>query len=273
METFMEDVVENQVEVQTEVTEAQNAVLEEGQETAQEVVEKVPEKPKEEPIPKGVQKRIDRAVRQKYEAEARANELERRLQQLEAQSHAKPAGSDAPKYEDFNNDFDAYSRAVARYEAKQEIQSTLSAQQKAEAERKAQEAQARTSETWAKRAAAARAEMPDFDEVVSSSDIQFKDPNVLQAIAESEIGPKIAYYLASNPDEAEDIAEMTGAAAIRAIGRLEAKIEDGKVSVTKTPAPIKPVGQRAKVDKSPEEMTPAEFAKWRKGFIASRGSR
>lgn len=235
--------------------------------------EVVPEKPKEEPIPKGVQKRIDRAVRQKYEAEARANELERRLQHLEQNHQAKPATSDAPKYEDFQ-DFDAYSRAVARYEAKQEIESTLNAHQKVEAERKAQAAQAATAETWAKRAAAARAEMPDFDEVVSSSDITlFKDPSVSQAIIESNIGPQIAYYLASNPDEADEIADMTGFAAIRAIGRLEAKLEGGKASVTKTPAPIKPVGQRASAEKSPNDMTNEEFAKWRRKIIAQRGSR
>lgn len=265
METFMEDVVNQEVAVEApEVAE----------QVEQEVVqEAAPEKPKEDPIPRGVQKRIDRAVRQKYEAEARANELERRLQMLE-QQYAKPAKNDeAPRFEDFNNDFEAYSRAVARYEAKQEVQQTLTAHQKAEAERQAQAAQARTAETWAKRAAAAKAEMPDFEEVVASSDIQFKDPNVLQAIAESEIGPKIAYYLASNPDEADEIAELTGAAAIRAIGRLEAKLEGGTASVTKTPAPIKPVGQKAKVEKAPEEMSPAEFAKWRKQWIAQRGSR
>jgi len=163
--------------------------------------------------------------------------------------------------------------AKARYVAQHELKETLTAQEQREMERKAQEAQARTSETWAKRAAAAKAEMPDFDEVISSSDIQFKDPAVLQAITESEFGPKIAYYLASNPDEADEIADMTGAAAIRAIGRLEAKLEGGKVSVTKAPAPIKPVGQKAKVDKSPEEMSPDEFAKWRKKYISTRGSR
>lgn len=265
----MDDVVEKTV------VEPVSEVVTEPQEQKEQTQEAAPEKPKDEPIPipKGVQKRIDRAVRQKYEAEARANELERRLQQLEQSHAAKPASSYAPKYEDFNNDFDAYSRAVARYEAKQEIQSTLTAHQKAEAERQAQAAQARTAETWVKRAAAAKAEMPDFEEVVSSSDVQFKDPNVLQAIAESEVGPKIAYYLASNPDEADEIAELTGAAAIRAIGRLEAKLEGGKTGGTKTPAPITPVGQRAKVDKSPEEMSPDEFAKWRKKYIASRGSR
>lgn len=265
MEFIMDEATVSPVVEVVEPAVDQNAPLETQ-------VEVVPVKPKDDAIPKGVQKRIDRAVRQKYEAEARANELERRLQQLEQQSQAKPAAG-APKYEDFNNDFDAYSRAVARYEAKQEIETTLTAHQKAEAEKQAQAAQARTAETWAKRAAAAKAEMPDFDEVVSSSDIQFKDPNVLKAISESEFGPKIAYYLASNPDEAEDIAELTGAAAIRAIGRLEAKLEDGKVSVTKTPAPINPVGQRAKTEKSPNEMTNEEFAKWRKKIIAQRGSR
>lgn len=264
----MDDVVDTPVaqEVVAEPTIDQNAPI-----TAEPEV--TPEKPKDEPIPKGVQKRIDRAVRQKYEAEARANELERRLQQLEQSHVAKPAGSDAPRYEDFNNDFDAYSRAVARYEAKQEIESTISAHQKAASERQAQEAQAKSSETWAKRAAAAKAEMPDWSEVVESAQDIVLDPGAYQAIQESEVGPKIAYYLASNPDEADDIAQLRGAAAIRAIGRLEAKLEDGKVSVTRTPAPIKPVGQKAKVDKAPEEMSPAEFAKWRKGFISQRGSR
>jgi len=260
--------VQNEVQPEGVQNENTDGLQEEGQKAAQEVVEK----PKDEPIPKGVQKRIDRAVRQKYEAEARANELERRLQQLEQSQVAKvPEG--APKYEDFNNDFDAYSRAVARYEANQVVESTLSSHKKAEAERQAQAAQVKTAESWAKRVAAATVEMPDFDEVLASSDIQFKDPAILQAIQESDIGPKIAYYLASNPDEADDIAELTGAAAIRAIGRLEAKIEDKKVSVTKTPAPINPVNQRAKVEKAPEEMTPKEFDAWRKKFIATRGSR
>lgn len=260
--TIASDVVEQVVE-----QGAQNQAVEEGQEIAPEVV---PEKPKDDPIPKGVQKRIDRAVRQKYEAEARANELERRLQQLEQQPQVK-AGSDAPKYEDFD-DFDAYNRAVARYEAKQEIESTLNAHQKAQAEQKAQAAQAVTAETWAKRAAAAKAEMPDFDEVVSSSDMKLHD-TVYESITTSKLGPQIAYYLASNPDEADEISDMSVAAALRAIGRLEAKLEDGKVSVTKTPAPIKPVGQKAKAEKAPEEMSPAEFAKWRKTYISQRGSR
>lgn len=262
VEQVTEPIVDNQ--------EANNAVQEQGQEAAQEVT---PEKPKEEPIPKGVQRRIDRAVRQKYEAEARANELERRLRDYE-QSQRQPVAkvNDAPKLEHFDN-IEDYVEAKARYVARAEMNETLTAQQRAEAERNAQAAQARTAETWAKRAAAAKAEMPDFDEVVLSSDVQFKEPAALQSIAESNIGPKIAYYLASNPDEADEIAAMTGAAAIRAIGRLEAKLEDGKQSVTKTPAPIKPVGQKAQATKSPTEMSPAEFAKWRKGYIATRGSR
>lgn len=275
METFMDDVAVIPVaaEPEAQVIEnqgVQNGMQEEGQEAAQEVIQ---DKPKDEPIPKGVQRRIDRAVRQKYEAEARANELERQLREYQQTQRAAPKqANEAPKLEQFDN-IEDYVEAKARYVARSEMNETLSAQERKEAERQAQAAQARTAETWAKRAAAAKAEMPDFDEVVASSDIQFKDPSILQAIAESEIGPKIAYYLASNPDEADEIAGMAGAAAIRAIGRLEAKLEYGKASVTKTPAPIKPVGQKAQASKSPTEMSPAEFAKWRKGFIASRGSR
>ena len=246
---------------------AQDALQNEEAEATQEIK-------KPEQLPHGVQKRIDRAVRQKYEAEAEAKVLRERINQIENQQRSQPRQQEVgePKLDQFDN-IEDYSRSLAKYIAKQELTETLTARENAQAEQNAQAAQQKTAELWQKRVMTAQAEMSDFDDVVGSSDINFKEPAVLDAIRESDIGPKIAYYLASNPDEAEDIAELTGAAAIRAIGRLEAKLEDGKVSVTKTPAPIKPVGQKAKVDKAPEEMSPVEFAKWRKTFIAQRGSR
>jgi hypothetical protein len=92
----------------------------------------------------------------------------------------------------------------------------------------------------------------------------------LEAIKESDIGPKIAYYLAMNPDEAATIAGLSGVSAIRAIGRLEAKILDGKATVTKTPPPIEPAGTKAKAVKTPDQMSDNEFAEWRKRHIKAR---
>lgn len=225
--------------------------------------------PKEEPIPKGVQKRIDRAVRQKYEAEARANELERRLQQLESQAKPTSRVEGEPRIDQFDN-IEDYVSAKARYVARMELNETLTARERAEAEQRAQAAQQQSAENWNKRVQLATAEMPDFADVVSSSDIIFNEPAVLQAIQESDIGPKIAYYLASNPDEADDIAQLRGSAAIRAIGRIEAKLEMSKANPTKAPPPIEPTGTKARAVKSPNEMTDSEFAAWRKRHIAAR---
>lgn len=252
--------------------EIDNAVQNEGQEAAQEVAsepEAIPEPPKEEPIPKGVQKRIDRAVRQKYEAEARANELERRVQQFEQQQRTQQKAEGEPRIEQFEN-IEDYVSAKAAFVADQRIQHTLTTRERAEAEQRAQTAQQQTVENWNKRVQLATAEMPDFADVVASSDIRFNEPAVLQAIQESDIGPKIAYYLASNPDEADEIAQLRGSAAIRAIGRIEAKLEMSKANPTKAPPPIEPTGTKAKAVKTPDQMSDSEFAAWRKRHIAAR---
>lgn len=252
------------------IVEVNNGLQNEGQETTEEVVV---EKPKDEPLPKGIQKRIDRAVRQKYEAEAKANVLEERLRHLEqSQYRQAPKESGMPKLEDFTN-IEDYVEAKAAYVADKRIDEKLSAREKVENERNAQAAHTKSAESWQKRVTSITAELPDYDDVVGSSDVVFKDPVVVSAIQESDIGPKIAYYLASHPDEADDIADMTGIAAVRAIGRLESKLSGKGVATTRTPAPISPVGQKAKVEKSPEEMSSKEFAQWRKGFISNRGSR
>lgn len=254
-------------EIDTANKETQDAVQVEGEKTPEEVK---PEPPKEEPIPKGVQKRIDRAVRQKYEAEARANELMRRIEQLEAsQKPAAPRDAGEPRLEQFEN-IEDYVAAKAAYVADQRIQHTLSSRERAEAEQRAQAAQQQSAEKWQKRVALATAEMPDYEEVVSASDITFNDPVTLDAIRESDIGPKIAYYLATHPDEADDIAQLRGSSAIRAIGRIEAKIMYGKATPTKTPPPIEPAGTKAKAVKTPDQMSDSEFAEWRKRHIKAR---
>lgn len=256
----------------TPAQEIDNALQNEGQKTAQEVdIEAKPEPIKEEPIPKGVQKRIDRAVRQKYEAEARANELERRVQQFEQQQRqpAQQKAEGEPRIEHFEN-IEDYVSAKAAFVADQRIQHTLTTRERAEAENRAQAAQRQSADNWNKRVQLATAELPDFEDVVASSDIRFNEPSVLLAIQESNIGPKIAYYLASNPDEADEIAQMRGSSAIRAIGRIEAKLELGKASITKAPPPIEPTGTKAKAVKSPSDMSDSEFDSWRKRHIAAR---
>lgn len=230
------------------------------------------EKPTEDPIPKGVQKRIDRAVRQKYEAEARTKMLEDRLNALESQrvspQQQKPVDNSEPRIENFDN-FNEYVAAVADYRAEKKINETLNEREKRQqAEREATE-RTKTVESWNKRIEKATAEMPDFEEVLASSDVPMTPP-MQQAIMESDIGPKLAYYLANHPDEAEKIAGMSPIGAIRTLGRIEERLSTAKpeVQTTNAPAPIKPIGTSATVKKDPGKMSDAEYAKWRKSHAA-----
>lgn len=225
-----------------------------------------PEEKVEEPVPKGVQKRIDRAVRQKYEAEARAKMLEERLAALEQRAAPKQQVQDdsEPTIDKFE-DFDQYVAAKAEWIASRKIEQTLTEREKRQAaEREATERQ-KTVESWNKRLEQATAEMPDFEDVVSSSDVPMTEP-MQQAIMESDVGPKLAYYLASHPEEALSIARMSPLSAIRSLGRIEERLATQKPisKPTSAPEPIKPVGTRAAVAKDPGKMSDAEYAKWRR---------
>lgn len=250
--------------IQQPVESSQDAPSEPQEETPKETT-------KEEALPKGVQRRIDRAVRQKYEAEARAKMLEERIAAIEArqqpqQTQQRMQGE--PRLEDFDN-FDAYIAAKAEFVADRKIQETLTEREKRQEAERAQTARQKTVEGWNKRVAAAEDELPDFHEVVASSDVRMTPP-MAEAIMESDNGPKLAYYLATHPDEADKIAEMSPVAVVRALTRIEDKLINQPAQVTKAPPPTTPVGVKAKAEKDPSEMSVDEFAKWRKGFISRR---
>jgi hypothetical protein len=54
-------------------------------------------------------------------------------------------------------------------------------------------------DAWGQRVKAAKAEMPDFDDMISSTDVTVSN-EVRDAIFESDVGPRILYHLAENPD-------------------------------------------------------------------------
>lgn len=229
-----------------------------------------PEEKKEEPLPKGVQKRIDRAVREKYEAQAEAKMMRERLERLEQnfqqnQRQSLPIDNSEPKIENFN-DFDQYVAAKAEWIASKKINETLQEREKRIAEERVAAAHYKAVDGWNKRLAEATAELPDFEEVISSSDLPMSD-FMRDAIIDSDLGPKVAYWLANNPDEAKKIASMSPLATVKAIGRIEERLESQAKAPKKptgAPAPLKPVGGKASVQKDPGQMSDAEYLEWRK---------
>jgi hypothetical protein len=100
--------------------------------------------------------------------------------------------------------------------------------------------------TWAKRVESAKSEMPDFEDMVGSADVAVSN-EVRDAIFESEVGPRILYHLAENPEIAEKLAGMTLTRALATIGKLEGQFEKTEpqtkptVGRSKAPAPINPI--------------------------------
>lgn len=178
-------------------------------------------------------------------AESRLRELETR-----AAPYSEPQQViQEPRPEQFS-DMYQYAKALAEYTAEHKIQQLQLAQVQAQIEAERQ----KVIQTWAERVNQAKQELPDFDDMVASSDVAVSD-DVRDAIIESDVGPQLLYYLAENADYAKKLAGMTPRAALKELGKLEAKLDKqadkageqqgstpiAKVAQSKAPPPINPI--------------------------------
>jgi hypothetical protein len=201
--------------------------------------------------PTKLQARFSELTKQREQARADAQRerdareaLEVRLQALEqGQAPRQAQIADAKPTPDQFTDAFEYAEALAEYSAEK----ALKERDKQDQERRQQEQNAKVAQTWAKRLQAAKAEMPDFDDMVVSSDVVVPN-HIRDAILESDVGPQILYHLASNQDQARSFNDMSVPQALRAIGKLEAKFEKAEVGKpersvvkSKAPAPINPI--------------------------------
>ena len=200
-------------------------------------------------------KRFDKVTQRAKEAEARAIELENRLKSYEAgnqQTQQETVKSDEkPQASQFNDAYE-YAEALAEWSA----ESALKRRDAEEAGRKAQEERAKANESWNKKLEKAKAEMPDFDRMVQSSNVIVSD-EIRDSILESDVGPKILYLLATDEEYAKKLTEMPTTKALREIGKLEAKFEAKEV---KTPKAEK-VKESVSSSKAPDPIRPLSGGK------------
>jgi hypothetical protein len=102
-----------------------------------------------------------------------------------------------------------------------------------------------------------RLQFPDFDSVMTQNVEDTKSGKIpplqvelKQSIKDSEIGARLAYHLAANPEEFIRLNGLRGRDLAKAVGKLEGRLETvttGSVSATPKqppkPAPISPVGR------------------------------
>ena len=183
-------------------------------------------------------------ARKEAQREREAREaLEQRLAALESQRQPQKmaeAVDQEPQPSQFSDAFE-YAKALAEYTADKRI-----------ADMKREEAQAKEAEQrqkvinqWTSKVEEAKKSLPDFDDIVASSDVVVND-DIRDAILESDVGPQILYHLAENDEVAKKIAGLSPKQALREIGTLEARFEKAEqptqsVAKSKAPAPIQPI--------------------------------
>jgi len=197
-----------------------------------------------------LEKRFSEITKQREEARQEAQrerqarvDLEQRLAALEQQRQPQAINVDQePQPSQFSDAFE-YAKALAEFSTER----ALAERDRQVAQAKEQEAQQKIIQSWAQKVQEAKAELPDFDDLVASSDVVVNNA-VRDAILESDVGPKILYHLAENNDLAKKIASLSPNAALREIGRLEARFEakpetkqTAPLVRSKAPAPIQPI--------------------------------
>jgi hypothetical protein len=177
------------------------------------------------------QAEIDAMIGKRLAREQRKWEREQAQKQAETQILKTAPAATADQFEST----EAYAEALALQKAEELI-----------AKREAAKQQSQVLESYQDLEEAAMAKYDDFEQVAYNPKLPIT--NVMaETIQSSEIGPELAYYLGTNPKEAERISRMTPLGQAKEIGKIEAKLVSAPPvkKTTSAPAPISPVTARS----------------------------
>jgi hypothetical protein len=186
-------------------------------------------------------KQREEARKEAQQERERREALEQRLAAIEKQPQPVRNVDQEPQPSQFQDAFE-YAKALAEYSTEK----ALAERDRRDAEEKIAIERQKIIQTWATKVQSAKSSLPDFDEVVASSDVVVND-DIRDAILESDVGPQILYHLAENDDLGKRIAGMSPKAALREIGKLEERFSSKPAAKTETvaksraPAPISPI--------------------------------
>jgi hypothetical protein len=220
---------------------------------------------------RGVQHRIDELTRSRREAEREAEYWKARAGGTsQAQNPAQPsAGSQPPDPTAFKTQ-EEYIEALTDYKVEEKLA-------KKDAEHTHVKQVTDRAQLWQGKLEAARADTPDFDQVMNNADIAVAN-HVADLLLESDAGAKIAYHLAQNPDKLDKINGMTPAKVAIELGKLEASLSKPDVvsaevkpdvKTSKAPPPARAIGQGRSTTPTLGEMPMEDYVKARKAQGAS----
>ena len=177
------------------------------------------------------QEELDAAIGKRLAREQRKWEREQAQRVAQAQAPRQPV--DLPPADQFES-VEAYADALALRKAEELLR-----------DRDAKRHQQEVLSAYHDREEEVRSKYDDFEQVAYNPSLPIT--NVMaEAIQSSDIGPEVAYFLGTNPKEAERISRLSPYVQAKEIGKIEGKLADNP-PVKKTssaPQPISPVTAR-----------------------------
>lgn len=205
-----------------------------------EVAVSSPEVAENQPAKTFSQEELDAAIGKRLAREQRKWEREQAARQA-----VPVAPKEMPSIDNFEST-DAYAEALALRKAEELL-----------AQRDRQKEQAEIVEAYSEREEKARDKYDDFEDVVYNPKLRITDV-MAETIQYSDLGPDLAYWLGSNPKEAERIARLSPILQAREIGKIEVRLSDNPPvkKTTSAPTPISPVTARSSGSPSHDTTDP-----------------
>lgn len=200
-----------------------------------------------------VQERINKITADKWAEKRRADELERKLAEMQTNTQAQPQVGAEPTLEQFDYDESAYRSAMVKHEVAKELEASRAK----ESERQVEESYSQTQAAFNARVAEQTKKTPDYAEVVS--DLQLPD-GIVNTLIEAENGPELAYHLAKHKDLADSMFNMSITQASMKLGQISAQLSaKPEIKTSAAPEPIEPVTASGSLNKSYDEMSMEEI--------------
>ena len=190
------------------------------------------------------QAELDAMIGKRLAREQRKWEREQQAKQAEMQVR-QSVPSELPPVDQFESP-EAYAEALAMKKAEELI-----------AQRELQKQRAQIEDAYAESEEEARGKYDDFDQVAYNPQLRVTDV-MAETIRASEMGPDLAYWLGTNPKEADRISRLSPLLQAREIGKIEAKLGTNPIvkPTTSAPAPISPVTARTSGSSSYDTTDP-----------------
>ena len=178
------------------------------------------------------QEELDAAIGKRLAREQRKWEREQAARATESQARKAPV--EIPPIEQFNSP-DEYAEVLAERKAEELL-----------ARREQARMQSEIIESYHDKEEDARNKYDDFEQVAYNPKLPITDA-MAQTIQASDVGPDMAYYLGSNPKEADRISRLSPLQQAKELGKIEAKLADNPVvkKTSSAPAPIAPITARS----------------------------